>query len=74
MAVLFAALTAFLGLWVLTRLPRFHHPAFASARFRRATDDGFFLLIEARDARFDLAQTRQLLLLAGGVAVEEVQD
>ena len=74
LAVLFASLTAFLGLWALVRLPRFHHPAFSSARFRRVTDDGFFLLIEARDAKFDLAQTRQLLLSAGSVAVEEVQD
>ncbi|NLF69938.1 MAG: DUF3341 domain-containing protein [Candidatus Anammoximicrobium sp.] len=74
LTVLFASLAAFFGLWALIRLPRFHHPVFGSGRFRRATDDGFFLVIEARDARFDLAQTKQLLTSTASVAVEEVWD
>ena len=74
LTVLFAALTTFFGLWGLIRLPRLYFPAFANARFRKVTDDGFFLIIEARDGKFDATQTRQLLVSTGSTAVEEVQD
>jgi hypothetical protein len=74
LTVLGAALAAFFGLWALVRLPRLHFPAFASRRFRRATDDGLFLVIEAGDARFDPAATKDLLLATGCVAVEEVRE
>ena len=43
-------------------------------RFRRVTDDRFFLIIEARDKRFLLEQTRQLLAGTEAEAVEEVMD
>lgn len=59
--VLLSAFAAFFGMFVLNRLPEHHHPLFDLARFRRATDDGFFLAIEAGDARFDAARTRALL-------------
>ena len=74
LTVLFAALMAFLGLWSLVRLPRFHFPAFASRRFRRATDNGFFLMIEATDKNFDLKQSRELLASTGCMAIEEIGD
>lgn len=74
LSVLFASLTAFFGLWALIGLPRLSHPAFSNRRFRKATDDGFILVIEARDAQFDPAATRALLEATGAVAVEEVQD
>lgn len=59
--VLLSAFAAFFGMFVLNRLPEHHHPLFDLARFRRATDDGFFLAIEAGDARFDAVRTRALL-------------
>ena len=59
--VLLAALGAFFGMFVLNRLPEHHNPLFENERFRRATDDGFFLAIEARDPRFDERRTRELL-------------
>jgi hypothetical protein len=74
LSVLFAALMAFLGLWALVRLPRLSFPAFASRRFRRATDDGFFLVIEAADKQFELERTRDLLASTGCAALEEVRD
>jgi hypothetical protein len=45
-----AVVTAFL---VLNRLPRLNHPAFNIPDFGRATQDRFFLAVEARDERFD---------------------
>lgn len=61
LTVLLASLAAFFGMFVLNRLPEHHHPLFDLARFRRATDDGFFLAIEAGDERFDVVRTRALL-------------
>jgi Ni/Fe-hydrogenase subunit HybB-like protein len=74
LTVLFASLTAFFGLWALVGLPRLHCPAFASRRFRKATDDGFFIMIRAKDKKFEPARTRKLLAATDCVALEEIHD
>lgn len=74
LSVLLASLTAFFGLWALTGLPRLSFPAFGCRRFRRATDDGFFLIIETADKNFDPTETRQLLLQTDCTEVEEIRD
>ncbi len=68
--VLFAALTAFLGVLALNQLPQLWHPVFQSRRFARATTDGFFLSIEARDSKFDETAVRGLLESAGAVGID----
>jgi len=70
LAVLGGALGAVLGMFGLNQLPRHHHPVFASARFERATDDRFFISIEAKDPRFDPRVTPQTLREAGAVRLE----
>lgn len=45
LAILATALTAFIGMLLGNRLPRPYHPAFNSAMFARASDDGLFLLV-----------------------------
>jgi mono/diheme cytochrome c family protein len=72
--VLFCGLVAFGGTLVLNLLPQFNHPVFRSERFRRATTDGFFISIEAADAKFDEASVRALLEAAGATAVESLRD
>lgn len=74
LSVLLASLMAFFGLWGLTRLPRLYFPAFNNRRFRKATDDGFFIIIEATDKSFDAARTRELITATDCVAVEEIAD
>ncbi|HEX8911447.1 MAG TPA: DUF3341 domain-containing protein [Humisphaera sp.] len=72
--VLCAALTAVFGMLALNRLPTLHHPLFKHDRFRRATSDRFFILIDATDDRFDAAAAERLLTDAGATAVERVED
>jgi hypothetical protein len=59
--VLGAALTCFLGMWALNRLPMPYHPVFNVAAFDRASTDRFFLCVEADDPLFHPDTTRALL-------------
>jgi hypothetical protein len=59
--VLFAALSAVLGMILLNRLPQPYHPVFNVERFALASSNRFFLCIEAEDARFREEETRRFL-------------
>ena len=72
--VLFAALGAVFGMLHFARLPRHHHPLFASRRFERVTDDRFFISIEATDPKYDPQGTLDFLQSLGATHVEKVLD
>jgi hypothetical protein len=73
MTILVAAITALVGMLALNLLPRHHHPLFSSSRFKRATDNRFFISVEAADPKFDPDATWALLeRLPGSLSVEEV--
>ena len=59
--VLFSSFAAVLGMFGLNQIPRHNHPIFESDRFKRMTDDRFFLSVEADDPKFHLEKTRELL-------------
>ena len=61
LTILFAGISAVLGMLALNSLPKPHHPLFNEPRFERATQDRFFLCIEARDPAFDTQKTWQFL-------------
>lgn len=71
-AILCAALALFFGLWWRNRLPMPYHPVFNVDRFERASQDRFFLCIEAADPRFDAERTAELLRLTGATEVHRV--
>jgi hypothetical protein len=53
LTILFAALTAAIGMIVLSGLPEPYHPVFNVERFAMASSDKFFLVIESTDPKFD---------------------
>ncbi len=73
-AVLGAALFAVLGMLALNKLPQPHHPVFNAPRFALASNDRFFLCIEARDPKFDRVQVAQFMESLKAHDVTEVPD
>ena len=67
--ILFAAFAAALSMIALNGLPQPYHPVFNAPRFGLASQDKFFLAIEASDPQFDLVRTREFL---GGLNPTEV--
>jgi hypothetical protein len=74
LTVLFSAFSAVFSTLIFNRLPQWYHPVFNWERFKRATDDGFYLVIEARDPKFNETKTRELLESIGGKHVTLIHD
>jgi len=72
LAVLGAALAAFVGMLVLSGLPRMYHPLFNVAEFHQASRNRFFLCIRSKDPRFDSNATAGFLRELNALAVTEV--
>jgi hypothetical protein len=72
--ILLAALGAFVGMLVANGLPQLFHPALKSERFRRVTQDRFFIIIERRDPLFDVDKTRAFLASLSGREVESLEE
>lgn len=70
LAVLFGALSAFIGMLALNKLPQPWHPVFFSERFEKMSTDGFFISIENKDSKFNADATSAFLASIGGQNVE----
>jgi hypothetical protein len=70
--ILCAVTFAVAGMLIINRLPKLYHPLFGSPRFGLASEDRFFLYIEASDPRFDEEGTRTFLGTLGAWNVEAV--
>jgi hypothetical protein len=72
MTILFAALSAVLGMLWLNGLPQPYHPVFNVPAFELASRNRFFLMILSRDPRFEMEGTRVFLEKLEVVMVAEV--
>ncbi|HIA26983.1 MAG TPA: DUF3341 domain-containing protein [Planctomycetes bacterium] len=74
LTILLSAFGAFFGMLIFNGLPRFHRPHFRSERFRRATDDRFFIAIDKRDRHFDPESNAAFLEGLGANSVEVIEE
>lgn len=74
LTVLLSAFAATFGMFALNKLPRFHNPLFNVERFQKASDDGFFICIEADDDLFSEEKVASLFNDAGATHIETVYD
>lgn len=74
MTILFAALSAVVGMILLNGLPRPYHPVFNVEGFDAASRDGFFLVVQAEDPEFERGRTEELLNRLNAREVWEVES
>jgi Protein of unknown function (DUF3341) len=70
--ILCAVTFAVAGMLIINRLPKLYHPLFATPRFGLASEDRFFLYIDASDRKFDAERTPGYLGSLGAWTVEPV--
>ncbi len=74
LTILCAALSTVFGMLALNGLPTPYHPVFNEPRFELATRNHFFLVVKARDPKFDLTKTKQFLTELKPQGVYEVES
>jgi hypothetical protein len=74
LTVLFAGLSAMIGMLILNGLPQPYHPVFNVPQFDRASQDRFFLCVFAADPKFDVSQTRRFLETLKPISIAEVPE
>jgi len=74
LTVLGASIFAVVGMLALNKLPQPYHPVFNVERFAQGSTDRFFLVLEARDPKFDLAECARFLREVSAKHISEVKD
>ncbi|MGA9509830.1 MAG: DUF3341 domain-containing protein [Candidatus Sulfotelmatobacter sp.] len=72
MTILFAALSAVLGMLALNGLPMPYHPVFNVPRFALASKDRFFLIVFSSDPKYDAGGTRKFMESLAPRSISEV--
>ena len=74
MTILLAAFGAVFGMIALNGLPQPYHPVFNVERFALATREKFFLLIEAKDDKYDHEATKKFMQSLNPQEVFDVEE
>lgn len=74
LTILLAAFTAVFGMFILNGLPSPYHPVFNVPRFNLASREKFFLLIEAKDEKFDYEETKKFMESLNPQEVHDVEE
>jgi len=61
LTILLGSFATLFGMLFLNGLPRLHNPLLANTRFKRASDDRFFICIESEDPKYSAEATRAFL-------------
>jgi hypothetical protein len=72
--IILSAIMSITGMTTLSLLPRLHHPLWEWDLFNRATNDKFFVVIEANDPKFSEKTTTDLLRQLGGTNLTFIGD
>ncbi len=72
--ILFSALSAVIGLIVACGFPQPYHSVFNTPNFERASQDRYFLAIEAEDPIYDRSRTMEFMQTLGAARVSEVES
>lgn len=73
LTILFTAFATIIGMFVVNGLPMHYHPVLKYPKIRRGMDDLFFIVIEARDPRFNATNTKALLEKVGGTEIADLE-
>ena len=74
LTILFTAFATIIGMFILNKLPMHYHPVMKAPQFVRATDDRFYIVIEANDPKYNAAATRAFLEKLGGTDIAELEE
>lgn len=74
LTILFASLSAAIGMIVLNGLPQPYHPVFNVERFSMASSDKFFLVLESADAKFSHHAATDFFKGIGAKGVYDVEQ
>jgi hypothetical protein len=74
MTILFAGISAVLGMLALNGLPMPYHPVFNVSRFAFATKDRFFLIVFSSDPKYNTLDVRRFLEGLRPRSISEVPD
>ena len=72
LTILISAFTAVFGMLIMNGLPRLNHALFNWDRFKKVTEDKFFVAIESGDPKFSEHSVRDLLESLGGTNVTTI--
>lgn len=73
LTILFTAFATIAGMFILNWLPQHYHPTLKAKEILKGLDDTFYVVIEARDPKFDPVRARALLQAAGAKEINELE-
>lgn len=74
LTILLSAFGAVFGMFLLNKLPMLYQPVFNSKLYARATSDRFVLIVDARDRKFDEAETAAFFAERGALDTELINE
>ena len=72
LTILISAFTAVIGMLLMNGLPRFNHALFNWDRFKKVTEDKFFVAIKSSDPKYSERPVRDLLESLGGTNITTI--